>query len=99
MRRNYWSPSSPPEHPPGDDAVVECDDVGAEIFCPSKRKFAGYNRPIHIGYDQTNSQPSTVADMLWLLDVHPVTRCLILGPGQGGRRRSGDLVTKHRCWD
>ena len=85
MRRNYWESIVAARAPgPGDDAVqAAMRRRRRRDFLPKhQRKFAGYNRPIHIGYDQTNSQPSTVADMLWLLDVHPGQRCLILGPGQ-----------------
>lgn len=44
---------------------------------------ADEDRPVPIGHDQTNSQPSTVAAMLRLLDVRPGHRVLDLGSGSG----------------
>jgi len=44
---------------------------------------AGEDGPLPIGYGQTNSQPSTVAAMLRLLDVHPGQRILDVGAGSG----------------
>lgn len=39
--------------------------------------------PLPIGYGQTNSQPSTVADMLTLLETFPGMRVLDVGSGSG----------------
>lgn len=39
--------------------------------------------PLPIGHGQTNSQPSTVANMLELLDVRPGQRILDVGTGSG----------------
>lgn len=50
---------------------------GAELLS------AGMNAPVAIGHGQTNSQPSTVADMLTLLDLHPGQRVLDVGAGSG----------------
>ncbi|HWJ61999.1 MAG TPA: protein-L-isoaspartate O-methyltransferase [Acidimicrobiales bacterium] len=44
---------------------------------------AQVDRPIPIGWGQTNSQPSTVADMLDLLAVAPGHRVLDVGTGSG----------------
>ena len=42
-----------------------------ERFLPlDKRHLASVDAPISIGFGVTNSQPSTVAAMLELLDVH-----------------------------
>lgn len=67
-----------------------------EDFLPrTHRHEAGHNRPVHIGFGQTNSQPSTVADMLRLLDVHPGQKVLDVGAGSGWSSAIlGDLVTE-----
>ncbi len=44
---------------------------------------AHYDGPLEIGYGQTSSQPSTVRQMLRLLDVHPGQRVLDVGAGSG----------------
>lgn len=44
---------------------------------------AGYDEPLPIGHGQTNSQPSTVRDMLVLLGVQPGQRVLDVGAGSG----------------
>jgi len=67
------------------------DAVGAAFvavpragFLPeASRSRAGFDGPITIGRGQTNSQPSTVADMLRLLEVHPGQRILDVGSGSG----------------
>lgn len=53
-------------------------------FLPAgARSRAGLDRPLDIGYGQTNSQPRTVRDMLVLLDVQPGHRVLDVGTGSG----------------
>lgn len=41
------------------------------------------DRPLSIGYDQTNSQPSTMRRMLEWLDVQPGNKILDVGSGSG----------------
>ena len=53
-------------------------------FLPDAQlRFAGDDRPLRIGFDQTNSQPTTVANMLELLDVGEGQRVLDVGAGSG----------------
>src|SRR5699024_3471090 len=55
----------------------------ARFLPASLRRRAGQDAPLPIGDGQTNSQPTTVADMLRLLDVRPGQRVLCLGAGFG----------------
>ncbi len=58
--------------------------VDRRRFLPEhQRAAAGEDRPLEIGFGQTNSQPTTVANMLRLLDVHPGQRVLDVGTGSG----------------
>src|SRR5699024_1044482 len=65
-----------------------------EDFLPTARQHkARYDRPEDMGYWLKNSQPSTVAYMLWLLDVQPGHTVLDLGAGSGWSTAIlGDLV-------
>lgn len=58
--------------------------VMREDFLPSEaRHFARGDYPLGIGHGQTSSQPSTVADMLVLLDVRSGQKVLDVGAGSG----------------
>ncbi|GAA1539184.1 protein-L-isoaspartate(D-aspartate) O-methyltransferase [Microbacterium ginsengiterrae] len=55
----------------------------ADFLPDAVRHLADGDRPIGIGWDATNSQPSTVARMLELLDVRSGHRVLDVGSGSG----------------
>lgn len=55
----------------------------ADFLPPSRRDEAARDGPIPIGHDQTNSQPSTVRDMLELLGAEPGHAVLDVGSGSG----------------
>ena len=62
-----------------DDAFAAVPRAG---FLPrGQRRFAGLDRPLPIGWGQTNSQPTTVRATLGLLDVRPGHRVLDVGSG------------------
>jgi protein-L-isoaspartate(D-aspartate) O-methyltransferase len=58
--------------------------VPRELFVPRGTKKAAYvDSPLHIGFDQTISQPSTVVIMTQALDVKPSNKILEIGAGSG----------------
>jgi len=54
-----------------------------DFLPPGQREHAALDRPLPIGWEQTNSQPSTVAAMLELLHVLRTHRVLDVGTGSG----------------
>lgn len=70
---------------------VDDDPVDAALavvlragFLPdNQRRHSGDDRPLPIGHGQTNSQPTTVRNMLRLLDARPGERVLDVGSGSG----------------
>lgn len=76
-------PASPAATP--DDAVGRAFAVTPRAaFLPADvRALAHEDRPLPLGHGQTSSQPSTVADMLRLLDVPRGARVLDVGAGSG----------------
>ena len=67
------------------DTVVQAMQAIARegFLTPATRHGAGEDRPLPIGRGQTNSQPTTVRNMLELLTVHPGQRVLDVGAGSG----------------
>lgn len=55
----------------------------ADFLPGTVRHLADIDRPVAIGWDATNSQPSTVARMLELLGVQPGDHVLDVGSGSG----------------
>lgn len=68
----------------GRDVAAAMAAVPREDFLPDPvRGRAAQDRPVEIGHDQTNSQPSTVAAMLRLLGAQPGEHVLDVGSGSG----------------
>nr|NLD41501.1 protein-L-isoaspartate carboxylmethyltransferase [Actinomycetales bacterium] len=68
-----------------DPRIAEAfDAVPREAFLPAhERANAHLDRPIRLSHGQTNSQPSTVRNMLGLLNPQPGDRVLDVGAGSG----------------
>lgn len=60
------------------------DEVDRRGFLPEdQERFADADQPLRIGHGATCSQPTTVREMLTLLDVGPGQRVLDVGAGSG----------------
>lgn len=70
---------------PESDRVADAfaETPRAHFLRPGNRALSGINEPVSIGYGATNSQPTTVADMLRLLQVPVGARVLDVGAGSG----------------
>lgn len=77
------------------------------LFLPENQKAnAGLDAPLPIGFGVTNSQPSTVRNMLSLLDVEEGMKVLDVGSGSGWTSallahlvgRSGQVFAVERIW-
>lgn len=64
-----------------DEAFALVDRAG--FLRPADQGSASLDAPLRIGHDQTNSQPTTVRNMLRLLEVRPGDRVLDVGAGSG----------------
>lgn len=55
----------------------------ADFLTDAQRPYGDSDRPLDIGHGQTNSQPTTVRQMLVMLDAQPGDRALDVGCGSG----------------
>jgi protein-L-isoaspartate(D-aspartate) O-methyltransferase len=71
--------------PVKDSAVLSAmRRVPRHVFIPEEMQAYAYdNRPLHIGYNQTISQPVIVAHMSELLELHKASKVLEIGTGSG----------------
>jgi len=64
--------------------VQALSEVKRVDFLPKESKiYADLDQPLHIGFNQTNSQPTTVITMLSLLDIRVGDSILDVGSGSG----------------
>ncbi len=67
-----------------DDVRAALQSVPRERFLPAElRPFAAEDRPLPLGHGQTNSQPTTVAHMITLLEARAGDKVLDVGCGSG----------------
>lgn len=67
-----------------DDLLEAFEKVPREEFVPEELQEQAYiDHPLHIGHEQTISQPTTVINMFSLLDVSAKMKVLEIGSGSG----------------
>ncbi len=66
------------------DVVDAFEKVNRKLFLPrSYRRYADNDMPLPIGYGQTTSQPSLIADMICRADIKRGDKVLEVGTGTG----------------
>lgn len=66
------------------DIIEAFKNVDRRMFLPgASKQYADYDMPLPIGYGQTTSQPSLIADMIYLIDIKKGDKVLEIGTGTG----------------
>ena len=66
------------------DIIEAFKNVDRRMFLPgASKQYADYDMPLPIGYGQTTSQPSLIADMIYQIDIKEGDKVLEIGTGTG----------------